>query len=67
MLLMFAMAARACFKCLFSCVSETYVAKEDLDVAYIAMAIHGCFKSIFQMFHLFLVVRCKCFIFMFQK
>jgi hypothetical protein len=32
---------------------QTYVAKVDLYVAYVAMAIHSCFKSIFQMFHLF--------------
>jgi hypothetical protein len=32
------------------------VAKVDRDVAYIAMVIHACCKSLFQMFHLFL--RC---------
>jgi hypothetical protein len=30
------------------------VVKVDRDVAYVAMAIHACCKSIFQMFHLFL-------------
>jgi hypothetical protein len=29
------------------------VAKVDRDVAYVAMAIHVCFKCMFQMFHLF--------------
>ena len=29
------------------------VVKVDLDVAYVAMAIHACFKHIFQVFHLF--------------
>jgi hypothetical protein len=33
--------------------SHTYVAKVNLDVAYVSVAIHACFKSIFQMFHLF--------------
>jgi hypothetical protein len=48
------MAAHTCFECLFSCVQmfQIYVAKEDLNVAYVAMA-HVCFKSMFQMFHLF--------------
>jgi hypothetical protein len=30
------------------------VAKVDQDVAYVAMAIHECCKSLFQMFHPFL-------------
>jgi hypothetical protein len=29
------------------------VAKVDRDVAYVAMAIHVCYKRLFQMFHLF--------------
>jgi hypothetical protein len=29
------------------------VAKVDRDVAYVVMAIHVCFKCMFQMFHLF--------------
>jgi hypothetical protein len=29
------------------------VAKVYLDVAYVVMVIHACFKSIFQVFHLF--------------
>jgi hypothetical protein len=33
------MAAHACFKYLFSCVS---VAKVDLDIAYVAMAKYTC-------------------------
>jgi hypothetical protein len=28
------------------------VAKVDQDVAHVAMAIHVCFKCMFQMFHL---------------
>ena len=53
------------------------VAKVDYDVAYVAMAIHACCKSMFSMFHLFLRrmlqafyldvayvsrICCKCFI-----
>jgi hypothetical protein len=38
------------------------VAKVDMDVAYVAMTIHACFKSMFQVFHLFSDVRYKCFI-----
>jgi hypothetical protein len=46
-----------CFKC-FTCfrlmlqVFHLDVAKVDLDVAYVAMTIHACFKHIFQV-HLF--------------
>jgi hypothetical protein len=29
------------------------VAKVDLDVAYVAMTVHACFKRMFQVFHLF--------------
>jgi hypothetical protein len=29
------------------------VAKVDRDVTYVAMAIHVCYKRLFQMFHLF--------------
>jgi hypothetical protein len=29
------------------------VAKVDLDVAYVAMTIHACFKRMFQVSHLF--------------
>jgi hypothetical protein len=47
-----AMAAHACFKYLFSCVSDLYC-KVDLHVAYVAMAIYACFNSMFQMYHLF--------------
>jgi hypothetical protein len=35
------------------------VAKVDLNVVYVAMAIHVCFKRIFQVFHLFLGICCK--------
>jgi hypothetical protein len=35
-----------------------------LDVAYVSMAIHTCFKSMFQVFYLFLDVCYKCFIWM---
>jgi hypothetical protein len=38
------------------------IAKVDKDVAYVAMAIYVCFKCMFQMFHLFSDVCCKCFI-----
>jgi hypothetical protein len=38
------------------------VVKIDRDVAHIAMAIHICFKCIFQMFDLYFSdVHCKCF------
>ena len=49
---------QACFKC-FKCFRLTLqvfhlnVAKVDLDVAYVAMAMHACFKRIFQVFCLF--------------
>jgi hypothetical protein len=33
-----------------------------LDVAYVALVIHACFKNMFQVFHLFQNVCCKCFI-----
>jgi hypothetical protein len=32
---------------------QTYIAKVDLNIIYVAMAIHARLKSIFQMFHLF--------------
>jgi hypothetical protein len=32
---------------------QTYIAKVNLDIAYIATGIHTCFKSIFQIFNLF--------------
>jgi hypothetical protein len=32
---------------------HTYVAKVGLNVAYVAMAIHACFKYMFEVFHLF--------------
>ena len=41
------------------------VAKVDVDVAYVAMAIHACFKTMFQVFHLFSDVYCKYFIWMY--
>ena len=61
--------ASVCFKC-FMCfirmlqVFHLDVAEVDLDVAYVAMAIHACFKNIFLMFS---NLCCKCFIWMLQK
>jgi hypothetical protein len=53
----------ACFKRMFqvfhmfadSCCNCFHldVAKVDLDVAYVAMAIHAYFKHMFQVFHMF--------------
>jgi hypothetical protein len=40
------------------------VAKVDLDVAYVAVALHVCCPRLFQLFHLFFDVCCKCFIWM---
>ena len=37
------------------------VVKVDLDVTYVAMAIHVCYKCMFQMFHLFLDVYLQVF------
>ena len=31
------------------------VAKVDRDVAYVSMAIHACYKPMFQMFHRYIV------------
>ena len=42
------------------------IVKVDLDIAYVAMAIHTCFKTMFQVFHMFSDVCCKCFIWMLQ-
>jgi hypothetical protein len=39
------------------------VAKVDLNVVYVAMVIHTCFKRIFQMFCLFLELYYKCFVY----
>jgi hypothetical protein len=36
------------------------VAKVYWDVAHVTMAVHVCCKRLFQMFHLFLDVCCKC-------
>jgi hypothetical protein len=50
--------AKVCFKC-FKCfrgmlqVFQMDVAKIDLDVAHVAIAIHVCCKSLFKIFHLF--------------
>jgi hypothetical protein len=39
------------------------VLKVDRNVAYVAVAIHVCFKCMFQIFHLvFQTYVCKCFI-----
>jgi hypothetical protein len=43
------------------------IAKLDLDVAYVAMAIYVCFNLMFQLFYMFSVVCCKCFYLMFRK
>jgi hypothetical protein len=68
-----------CFKCFRLMLQMFYldVAKLDLDVAYVAVNIHSCFKRMFQVFHLFQMyvasvssvsdVCCKCFIWIFQK
>jgi hypothetical protein len=48
-----------CITCMFR-VFHLDVAKVDLDIAYIVMAIHTCFKCIFQVFHRFLVICCIC-------
>jgi hypothetical protein len=42
-----------CFRCMLQ-VFHMDVVKVDRDVAYVAMAIHACYKRLFQMFHLFL-------------
>jgi hypothetical protein len=42
--------ARVCFKC-FRCFSLN-VAKVDQNIAHVTVAIHICFKYMFQMFHL---------------
>jgi hypothetical protein len=43
------------------------VAKVDLDVVNVAMAIHAYFNHMFQVFHLFSVLCCKCLNGVFQK
>jgi hypothetical protein len=51
-----AYVAIVCFKC-FNCfegmlqVLYIDITKVDVDVAHVVMAIHVCFKCIFQMFH----------------
>jgi hypothetical protein len=39
------------------------ISKVDLDVAHVVIATHACV----QVFHLFLDLCCKCFIWIFQK
>jgi hypothetical protein len=61
-----------CFKCFsrFRRMLQVFhldVAKVDLDIACVAMAIHACFKHIFQVFHLFSYVCCKYFVWTLQK
>jgi hypothetical protein len=53
-----------CFRCFRNMLQVFYmdVIKVDRDVAYVAMAIHVCFKCMFQMFYLFSDICCKCFI-----
>jgi hypothetical protein len=50
-----------CFRCFIYILQMFHldVAKVDLNVVYVAMAIHVCFKRIFQVFHLFLGICCK--------
>jgi hypothetical protein len=43
------------------------VVKVDQDVAHVAIAIHICFKYMFQMFHLYQTYVASIFIWMFQK
>ena len=43
------------------------VAKVDRDVAHVGMAIHVCFKCMFQMFHLVQTYVASVFIQMLQK
>ena len=58
-----------CFKCFILMLQVFYldVVKVDLDVAHVAMAIHAYLKNMFQVFHLFSVICCTCFNWMFQK
>jgi hypothetical protein len=42
------------------------VAKVDRDVAHVVMAVHVCFKCMFQCF-IYSDECCKCFIWMLQK
>jgi len=66
---------RVCFKCFTSFIwmlqvfhldvtkVDLNVAKVDRNVALVAVAIHICFKCMFQMFHLvFQTYVCKCFV-----
>jgi hypothetical protein len=60
---------QACFR-YFKLMLQVFhldVAKVDLNVAYVVMAIHGRFKRIFSSVSSVSDVCCKCFIFMFQK
>jgi hypothetical protein len=68
--------ASVCFKC-FGRMLQGFrmdVAKEDRDVAYVAMVVHLCCKRLFPMFHFFLKHMlqvclsgcCICFIHMLQ-
>jgi hypothetical protein len=43
------------------------VAKVDQDLAHVALAIHVCFKCMFQMFHLYQTYVASIFICMLQK
>ena len=43
------------------------VAKVDQDVVHVAMAIHVCFKCMFQMFYLFQTYVASVFVLMLQK
>jgi hypothetical protein len=43
-------------------VRDTVVAKVDMDVTYVAMAIHVCCKYLFKVFHLLLTYVASAFI-----
>ena len=58
-----------CFKCFRGMLQVLYidVAKVDQDAAHVVMAIHVCFKRMFQMFNLFQMNVASVFIWMLQK
>ena len=43
------------------------VVKVDRDVSHVAMAMHVCFKCMFQMFHVYQTYVASVFIWMLQK
>jgi hypothetical protein len=46
------------------CVRDTDVAKVDMNVTYVTMAIHECCKYLFRMFHLLQTYVASAFIWM---